>query len=241
MPDVRPIIKCEIAWATGGINPTTSLYQDESQRLIGLSISRGRDDELADIQPGRANLTFSNVDTRYTPNSSGTLNLLPGRTVRLTAAPGDGAEYGVAEYGVDSYGSSNDFVPLWYGLIEEIRPHRRLDEPICEIVALDGLAWLSGRKSTRVDSATGAGNMVANALNDAAWPGGSSLQADFRNIENAGVITNKSASWTSEEILTQIRTITESENLGSMYYVAKDGKFTWQDSSHRTEETSNNW
>lgn len=91
--------KVEIAWTSGYSTPAASRsWTDVTayvQGEIPLSITRGRQDEYAQIPPSQLTITFDNLDGRFTPdNTSGAYypNVKMGRPIRVTTTLG-GVDY----------------------------------------------------------------------------------------------------------------------------------------------------
>lgn len=225
----------EIAWTSGGFTPNASAFADESQRVRTVVIHRGKDDELSDLQPSQAVLSMQNVDGRFNVQSTQT-NIGPSKSVRITAAPGDDTATG--------YGA------LWYGFTETITPTWRKEIGTAQIECVDALARFALTKTTRTDASNvQPAQVIANALNDARYPGGTSLQVtgavsavgpgrDLTTANQALAAMATAAVWSNTPVLDQLRTVQENENLGAMIFVARDGKVTNHGGARRTAQTT---
>lgn len=138
----------------------TGTFTDEGDRLLDLSINRGRESRLSSdgytmVSPGSFSLTLENYDQRY--NTFNTLSPLygyikPHRTIKIIA--------------VDSSQNFNTIT----GWIRDIRPQENRSK--VRITGYDGIDWLQSQKAPQLDLETdyGVTDAIVTLLTAAGWP-----------------------------------------------------------------------
>lgn len=108
-----PNTKVEIAFDSGYTTPAASrTWTDVSawvESQYGLTINRGRADEISQIQPSILSLTLDNTDGRFTPEKTGGAyypNVKKGRPIRVTST------YNAVQY-VRFVGYINEWPVVW--------------------------------------------------------------------------------------------------------------------------------
>jgi hypothetical protein len=181
-----------------------SVWSEEQAYVSSFSIRRGRDDYLADYQPGSATLELVNGNGRYSPDyivSPLYGNITVGRAIWITALL-NGTPYS-----------------LFYGYIESIVPHPMANQQSCTIQCVDALARLSLIRTTRLDVAALSGTLINNVLDGILWP---ALKRDI----NAGQSTFASQ-YFRVTLLAQLQDIARNE--AGFCFASKTGTIVYRD------------
>ena len=233
MADLRAKLKIEVAWSSGGYTPGATAFTDESQKTWAVTVQRGRDDELFDMQPSRANLLVDNVGGRFNVQSTA-IAVRPGRSVKISGAPGDDTATG--------------YSAIWRGFTETINPSWRKETPTAQIECVDALARFALIANTRSGTDVGSPpvKIIADALNLAGYPGGTSLISTVgpgRNLttDSRRVTLGQNTTWTNVNLLSQINVAMQNESLGAMAFVANDGRITNHNGLRRRDQTTNDF
>jgi hypothetical protein len=215
--------------STAGAFPTT--WIDITAYVTEVSITRGRDDTLAQIQPGTASLTVVNNDGRFSP--AYTLgayypNVALMRAVRISGSPGYLDRLTFAQIAAMTFAELATYRlagGLYYGYIQQITPQPEAAGIMTASIDLtDGFAWLDLASAAPTYSS---GTLTANvpiALAAASWPAGNT------NIA-AGVLTF-TPSFSDSTILSQLQTIVN-DNEGGILYMDGSGSVVAQDQNTR--------
>ena len=229
MADLRAKLKVEIAWSSGGYTPGATAFVDESQKTWAVTVQRGRDDELFDMQPSRAQLTMDNVGGRFNVQST-YVAVKPGRSVKISGAPGDDTATG--------------YSAIWRGFTETINPSWRKETPTAQIECVDAMARfaLLRTSSTIPEAAANQPIQIYELLNAARYPGAGpvSTVGPGRNLtsNNVRLSALTIASVSGRTILERINQISESENFGAAVFVARDGPITNHNGLRRRNQST---
>lgn len=204
-----PSFKCEIAFGNkpGDAAPT---WTDVSTDLRGFSITRGRQYELNQIDPGSARVTLKNLTRKYDPeytSSSYYPNVAPVVPIRVSAV-----------LSATTYRLFTGYVARW--------PQNRIGPTYAEtqIACVDGFELLNAAVLPGTTYAQQlSGTRVTNVLNDAGWSStarsiaAGSFQVPLKEfVDLDGVIA-----------LSHLRDVDAAE--GGMFFNAGDGKATFLD------------
>ncbi len=189
-----------------------------------LQIVRGRSNELAVNQAGRATILCSNSNGKLDPEATGSgspyydattgTNVLPMRHIRVKATdPATSTAYvifrGFVERWVQEYPVQKDQVVR----IEAVDCFRAISGTLC-----DG--------STEAEQNTG--TRVANLLDQAAWPSG----AGYRSIDTSGNEDSPQKTYANtENVLAAIQDI-EAAEIGS-FFASRAGVMTFKNRTNR--------
>lgn len=182
-------------------------------RDLGVDITYGRDQErnLEEIRPGSVNLTFRNLDGRFSPNNPGSplAGLLkPGREVLIEAK------------------FDSNYYLLYKGAIDDLNLEAGFNSTV-PITSNDALGQMSEQKiSTEVYPMLTSGEAVHKVLDAIKWP------AEKRDIDPGA---SSLRFWYEEgtDALTAFKNIKESEGLPCLYGIDGRGWFYFRDRHHR--------
>lgn len=203
----KPDWAVEIDW-----DDDESYAHDETSRVLDFSCRYGRSDELGVPHAGRATIVLRNSGGRFTPEKTngplyGDLEAL--RRIRIKATF-DGTPY-----------------PLFTGFISGIEP--RPKSRTCILTCEDLFMFLRAYDlSTAVWEDKTTSWLVTAILTLVGVDGG---DMDI----NTGQTTLPYAAWRNTDALTAIQQVADSE-LGGMFYVAADGKATFEDRHLRPKQ-----
>lgn len=192
----------ELATADGA-NPST--WSDITAYVQSLSITRGRDDVLSQVQTGTARVTLVNDDGRFSPGY--TASPLYGHVATMRAVRVR------ATYSATTY-------DLYLGYIQSITPMPAPNVRTCTLDLADGFAWLDLAVTTPTYSSATTGTCIGVALDSASWP------AALRDLA-----TGQSTilpSYADQSALAQIQGI-GIDNEAGLVYMSGAGKVVFQD------------
>src|SRR5438128_3883353 len=201
----------EVNWS--GDNVT---FVDERQQVISWNITRGRNDELSQVQAGACNILLRNDDGRYTPeNSSSPLfgNLEVYKKIRIKATT--------------TLTPSGAFI--FVGFITRIQPRPLKRQCLFEckdmFVQLQNFHLNLGLVADTLSSAN-----VTRILNAVGVAAG-----------DQNVLTGQSSfalpSWLNSDALTALLDCADNE-LGGLFFINQAGQATFQDRHYRSKQTS---
>ena len=192
----------ELATADGA-NPST--WSDITAYVQSLSITRGRDDVLSQVQTGTARITLVNDDGRFSPGY--TASPLYGHVATMRAVRVR-ATYAAVTY------------DLYYGYIQSITPVPTPSVRTCTLDLADGFAWLDLAVTTPTYTLVTTGTSIGVALDSASWPAG------LRDLATGqSTIT---PSYADQSVLSQIQGI-GIDNEAGLVYMSGAGKVVFQD------------
>lgn len=192
----------ELATADGA-NPST--FTDITSYVQSVSITRGRDDVLSQVQTGTARVTLINEDGRFSPGY--TLSPLYGNVATMRAVRIRGT-FSAVTY------------DLYYGYIQSITPVPTPNVRTCTLDLADGFAWLDLAVTTPTYTLVPTGTSIGVALNSASWPAG------LRDLATGqSTIT---PSYTDQSVLSQIQGI-GIDNEAGLVYMSGAGKVVFED------------
>jgi len=199
---VTAMYTVELATADGA-NPST--FTDITSYVQSVSITRGRDDVLSQVQTGTARVTLINEDGRFSPGY--TLSPLYGNVATMRAVRIRGTFLAVT-------------YDLYYGYIQSITPVPTPNVRTCTLDLADGFAWLDLAVTTPTYTLVPTGTSIGVALNSASWPAG------LRDLATGqSTIT---PSYTDQSVLSQIQGI-GIDNEAGLVYMSGAGKVVFQD------------
>ena len=215
--------------ATAGAFPTT--WIDITAYVQELSITRGRDDTLSQLQPGTASLTVVNNDGRFSP--AYTLgayypNVALMRAVRISGSPGflDRLTFAqVALLTFDQLATYRTSGGLYYGYIQQVTPQPEAAGIMTATIDLtDGFTWLDLASAAPTYTSGTISTHVTTALTAASWP------TAYTNLA-AGVLTF-TPTFSDSTILSQLQTMVN-DNEGGIIFMDGAGSVVTQDQHTR--------
>lgn len=214
---------------TAGVAPTT--WTDITGYVKSISITRGRDDVLSQVQVGTASLTLDNTSGTFSPaNTFSTLypHVAPMRAVRITATPGVVGRLTfdqLATYTFDQIATWPLDGGLYYGYIQSITPRPHPDAMEASIELADGMSWLDLAVDAPTYTSGLMGAQVTNLLDTAGW-------AASARIIATGVLTFTPTFSGSSSVLSQLQTIVN-DNEGGLVFMNGAGSIVAQDQGTR--------
>lgn len=186
-----------------GANPST--WTDITAYVKGVTITRGRDDVLAQVQVGTASISVINDDGRFSPGRTSSPLYPHVATMRAVKV--------VATYSATSY-------PLFLGYIQTITPNLAHGARDASIELADGFAWLALAVTTPTYTSTTSGTSIGVALDSASWPAG------LRSLATGQ--STFTPSYTDQPVLDQVQGI-GIDNEGGLVYMDGQGRVVFQD------------
>jgi hypothetical protein len=186
-----------------GANPAS--WTDITAYVKSVTITRGRDDVLSQVQTGTATVSVVNDDGRFSPGKTSSPLYPHVATMRAIKV--------VATYSATSY-------PLYFGYIQSITPNLAVNVRDASIQLADGFAWLSIAHSTPTYSSVASGTSIGVALDSASWP------AALRSLATGQ--STFTPSYTDQPVLNQIQGI-GIDNEGGLVYMDGQGRVVFQD------------
>ena len=186
-----------------GANPAS--WTDITSRVKSVQITRGRDDVLAQVQTGTAQISVTNDDGRFSPGNTGSTLYPHVATMRAIKV--------VATYSATAY-------PLFFGYIQTITPNLNPSQRDCTIALADGFAWLDIATTTPTYTSAASGTSIGTALDSASWP------AALRSLATGQ--STFTPSYTDQSVLAQVQGI-GIDNEGGLVYMDGQGRFVFQD------------
>lgn len=217
----------ELATAAGAF-PTA--WTDITAYVKAVSITRGRDDTLSQVQPGTATITLINDDGRFSP--AYTLSpLYPNvalmRAIRIKGQPGgiDGLTFAqIAALTFDQLATYKFTNGLYYGYVQSITPQPQPGMMEAQIQCSDGFTWLDLASGAPTYTSGTVSSHAAVALDAASWPSGA------RNIAT-GLLTF-TPTFTDSTYLSQLQTVVN-DNEGGLVFMDANGAVVVQDQATR--------
>lgn len=196
-----------------GLHVVLAGTTDIVDEVLGLTTSRGRDDELADTATGQAVLTVDNNDGDYAPENAG------------------GAYYGTLDLGVvveiyETIGGTD--YDIFKGKIDDILPKdsAAVEGRTADIVVLDGMDDMAQREiSIAKLTDTSADALIDDALDDMS-------DAEDRSLD-VGIDTFDQGWFHKEDALPAIQDVAKQD--GGFFYVDVDGTRVFENRHHRLQ------
>jgi hypothetical protein len=179
-------------------------YADVSEYIQGVTVSRGKRNELEQYDAGNASVTFDNTQRIFDPlgTSPFSQQLLPRRGIRIYSAD----------------------VPIFFGLVEDWNlNYDRGGNSQAVAIATDGFLLLANQELPQItNSIQNSGDRVNAILSrpEVKWP------LTERQIDTGAVTLQADTIDDNTNVLNYLKTISESES-GSIF-ISKDGKVTFQ-------------
>ena len=186
-----------------GANPAT--WTDITAYVKSVTITRGRDDVLTQVQTGTASISVVNDDGRFSPGRSASPLYPHVATMRAIKV--------VATYSATAY-------PLFFGYIQSISPNLNPNIRDATIDLADGFAWLDLAKTTPTYASAASGTSIGVALDSASWP------AALRSLGTGQ--STFTPSYADQPVLTQIQGI-GIDNEGGLVFMDGQGRVVFQD------------
>ena len=213
-----------IAFTTPPLSGTPS-WVDVTDYAMTFSPNRGREDELAVIQPGECELMLDNSDGRFNPDY--TLGpyygyLRPNRRLRIIAQAT----------------ALTLPVAVWDGYVDSWTPSwpEGADHSIATVTATDRFKWLKKRGYTESRPAEDAEARMTAILENGGVPD-EIIQAAYRSINPGGTASRNLVAYDYDDVnaLQAVQDVSLSDG-GAMFMDAW-GVFTFQPTTYRTSET----
>jgi len=189
-------------------------YDDLTINTKSVHFSRGKSNELGKAEVGQCSVVVNNANGLYSPSNSGSAlygNLKPKRPIKVYYSSG-GTDYN-----------------LFYGYIEEIIPHPHWGEKDCEIIATDGLDFLSRHDmSTALYKDTLTGTIHGYILDDAGW------SATMRTLDTG---QDTVPYWYGHDVKARFEQEKIDDSEQGFSYVDGSGNFRFEDRHHRSTST----
>ena len=214
--DPNVTLTLEVGFASGPKDAAVT-WTDISTDLRGFELRRGRDHELDTIRGGELTLLLDNRDRDYDPTytaSPYSPNVKPAKPVRLRAV-----------YNTVTYDLFRGTIDGW----PQLFPAGGKDA-VVEVRCSDDFKLIAADDIVSNEVQEKSGVRIGNILDDASWPSGRrNLATGVMDVAatNAGACVNP---------LTEIQKVVDSE-LG-LFFMAGDGKATFQDKNYRGGLTS---
>lgn len=186
-----------------GANPAT--WTDITAYVKSVTITRGRDDVLTQVQTGTASISVVNDDGRFSPGRSASPLYPHVATMRAIKV--------VATYSATAY-------PLFFGYIQTITPNLNPNIRDASIQLADGFAWLALAVTTPTYTSAASGTSIGVALDSASWP------AALRSLATGQ--STFTPSYTDQPVLNQVQGI-GIDNEGGLVYMDGQGRVVFQD------------
>lgn len=199
---VRAAYTISLATADGA-NPST--WTDITAYVKGVTITRGRDDVLTQVQVGTATISVINDDGRFSPGRTASPLYPHVATMRAIKI--------VATYSATSY-------PLYFGYIQSITPNLNPSIRDATIQLADGFAWLDLAKTTPTYASVASGTSIGTALDSASWPAG------LRSLATGQ--STFTPSYADQSVLAQVQGI-GIDNEGGLVFMDEEGRLVFQD------------
>jgi hypothetical protein len=220
-----PTAIVEIAYEDPDVDPN---WIDETADLRSFSITRGRNEETAGIEPGHATVVLDNSDGRYDPTfRSGAHypNLLPGRRLKISAelaADANPFEIGSSYLGdVDAFEAGTVTLALFVGKVESWEPGNDGFDALATVVAVDALKdFAPGSQTADMTGTVGSHVRMGETLDQIGWP------ALDRNIQTGAFTVYPVTGVPRPTFADLISWLSNSE--GFTFFIGRDGRATWK-------------
>lgn len=201
-------------WGTSDWSGRDVVWTDVSAYVRTISSSRDKNRDADQFQSGTAQVTFSNIDARFTPantsgpyTSGGTTKVVPRVPIRIRATWA-GTTYGVF------YGRVNSWADAYPGQGKDCVTTITCSDVMTDLATID-LALLS----VAVGASEAAGLRISRILNSSGWQWGTDL--------NAGALTTMQATVYGDNALALVQATAESD--GGAVFADQDGQLVYRD------------
>lgn len=217
-------LSVEIAF-TSALSDATPVWVDVTDRVRSFITRRGRDDELAVIQPGTATFVLDNTDGYFDRDGSGTYagSIRPNRPVRVRA----------------KRLSTSDWHPVWYGYADSWTRSwpGGADDSITTLEATDRFKLLAQRTHTTalVRPAETAVYRITALLENNGYP---MVPAGERALNTDGYATRNLAAYTYDTFGSALGNLHDAAHGdGGQLFMSAAGQFVFQTYAFRSTHT----
>lgn len=213
------------AFTTPALSGTPS-WTDITEWALAFTTRRGRDDELAVIQPGELQLVLDNSDGRFEPdNSAGPYygDLRPMRRLRVLAQ-------------ADALSSP---LAVWDGYVDSwtpTYPNSAVSGRICTVTATDRFKQLARHTNSGTTVAEDAEARILAILENGGTPN-EIIPAAYRNINPGGYATRNLVAYDYDAVNTLQALNDVALSDGGAMFMDAYGVFTFQSTVYRTSAT----
>ena len=206
-----------------GPNPST--WTNITAYVKAVSITRGRDDVLAQVQVGTASISVVNDDGRFSPGKTSSPlypHVATMRAVRIRASRYSFAVLATMTFAELAALTFDDLLgeSLFFGYIQTITPNLNPNIRDASIQLADGFAWLALAVTTPTYTSAASGTSIGVALDSASWP------AALRSLATGQ--STFTPSYTDQPVLNQVQGI-GIDNEGGLVYMDGQGRVVFQD------------
>ena len=201
-------------WNTADWSGRDVLWTDVSAYVRTISTSRDKNRDVDQFQSGTAQVTFSNIDARFTPAntagpyaSGGVTKIVPRVPIRIRAT------WASTTYGV-FYGRVNSWADAYPGQGKDCVTTINCSDVLADLATVD-LAELL----VAVGTSEAAGLRISRILNASGWQWGTDL--------NAGALSTMQGTVYADSALSLVQTTAESD--GGAVFADQDGQLVYHD------------
>ena len=201
-------------WNTADWSGRDVVWTDVSAYVRTISTSRDKNRDVDQFQSGTAQVTFSNIDARFTPAntagpyaSGGVTKIVPRVPIRIRAT------WASTTYGV-FYGRVNSWADAYPGQGKDCVTTINCSDVLADLATVD-LAELL----VAVGTSEAAGLRISRILNASGWQWGTDL--------NAGALSTMQGTVYADSALSLVQTTAESD--GGAVFADQDGQLVYHD------------
>lgn len=201
-------------WNTADWSGRDVVWTDVSAYVRTISTSRDKNRDVDQFQSGTAQVTFSNIDARFTPANTagpyadgGVTKIVPRVPIRIRAA------WASTTYGV-FYGRVNSWADAYPGQGKDCVTTINCSDVLADLATVD-LAELL----VAVGASEAAGLRISRILNASGWQWGTDL--------NAGALSTMQGTVYADSALSLVQTTAESD--GGAVFADQDGQLVYHD------------
>ena len=201
-------------WNTADWSGRDVVWTDVSAYVRTISTRRDKNRDVDQFQSGTAQLTFSNIDARFTPAntagpyaSGGVTKIVPRVPIRIRAT------WASTTYGV-FYGRVNSWADAYPGQGKDCVTTINCSDVLADLATVD-LAELL----VAVGTSEAAGLRISRILNASGWQWGTDL--------NAGALSTMQGTVYADSALSLVQTTAESD--GGAVFADQDGQLVYHD------------
>jgi hypothetical protein len=201
-------------WNTADWSGRDVVWTDVSAYVRTISSSRDKNRDVDQFQSGTAQVTFSNIDARFTPAnttgpyaSGGVTKIVPRVPIRIRAT------WASTTYGV-FYGRVNSWADSYPGQGKDCVTTINCSDVLADLATVN-LAELL----VAVGTGEAAGQRISRILNASGWLWGTDL--------NAGALTTMQGTVYADSALSLVQTTAESD--GGAVFADQDGQLVYHD------------
>lgn len=206
-------LEVSVAWGNDPFDASPT-WDDITAYVRGFAVDRGRSAVFERMKAGTGTLILDNSDRRFDPlygSSPYSPDVKPLKPVRIRAT-----------YNLTTY-------PIFQGYVESITQQWPLSghDAVCTMRIVDGFSLMARAEVTSTEVQEDAGTRLGNILDDIGWPSG----ASWRDLDT-GTFDMVAVTMDCNSALIELHRVADSD--GGTFFISKDGKATYQDSSHRS-------